>query len=239
MSQRKLIAEGKTSQIYLKDSYVYKVFSASYPSSWILKEVEINNEVRNNTKLCVVHNEFIKETNEIKMEYIEGKTLGDRIKKDKYKNALDDLIDLQLSIYKYKNLKLPNAKVSLRERIIDSKLEKEIKNKALIALDKIPSSNNLCHFDIHLLNIMFENQKYYIIDWVNAKNSHPILDIARTYVILKQYASRQSNKYLKLIIKKGGFDEELVTPAVTVMATLRLLDNDTNTFKSNLYELII
>ena len=86
---------------------------------------------------------------------------------------------------------------------------------------------------------MFENQKYYIIDWVNAKNSHPILDIARTYVILKQYASRQSNKYLKLIIKKSGFDEELVTPAVTVMATLRLLDNDTNTFKSNLYELII
>lgn len=49
---------------------------------------------------------------------------------------------------------------------------------------------------------MYAHSEYYIIDWINAKLGNPVLDIARTYVVLKQYAQRQANKYLKMIVQK-------------------------------------
>ena len=53
---------------------------------------------------------------------------------------------------------------------------------------------------------MYDHSEDSIIDWVNTKLGNPVLDIARTYIILKQYAQRMANKYLKLISKKGAMN---------------------------------
>lgn len=45
------------------------------------------------------------------MDYIDGYTLGERMRKEKYEEAFEDLVTIQLSIHKYQNLELPQAQV--------------------------------------------------------------------------------------------------------------------------------
>lgn len=237
-SNRKLIGAGVVSKIYLEDNMAYKTFPTEYPLDWITHEVNIQQEIIEHTNLHIPKMELLKDAKEIKMDFIDGDTLAERIRKEKYKLFLEDLVDIQLSIYEYSDLKLENAHEIFEKQIKESKLDEELKINGLYRLEKIEKKNSLCHFDIHFLNIMYAHSEYYIIDWVNAKLGNPILDIARTYIILQQYAQRQANKYLKMIAKNGNYritDIEFVIP---VMAILRLLEEDTGTFKEKLLEMI-
>lgn len=235
---RKLIGSGKIANIYLDNGYAYKSFRDEYPLEWIAYEVNIQNEIHDNTKLCIPKAELLNDIKEIKMEYIQGYTLAERMRKEKYKFALEDLVDIQLSIYKYSDLKLDHSHEVFTQQIKASTLDSELKEKALHTLTIIEKKNILCHFDIHFLNIMFDQSDYYIIDWVNAKLGNPILDIARTYVILKQYAQRLANKYLKMMVHKGHFQMEELQNAISLMAILRLLEGDVGAFREKLMDLI-
>ena len=148
------------------------------------------------------------------------------------------LIDVQLSIYDYSNLELDQAHEIFEKRNKESELEKEYKLIGLSALAKIEKKTALCHFDIHFLNIMYTHSEYYIIDWVNAMLGNPVMDIARTYVILKQYAQRMANKYLKLISKKGAYELEEIKIAIPLMAILRMLETDAESYHENLMSLL-
>ena len=85
---------------------------------------------------------------------------------------------------------------------------------------------------------MYDHTDYYIIDWINAKLGNPVLDIARTYIILKQYAQRLANKYLKAIVKKGNYVMADVETAIPLMAILRLTEHDATDFEAKLLEMI-
>ena len=84
---------------------------------------------------------------------------------------------------------------------------------------------------------MYDHSEYSIIDWVNAKLGNPVLDIARTYIILKQYAQRIANKYLKIISKKGGYELEGIKMAIPLMAILRMLETDAESYHGSLMAL--
>lgn len=236
---RKLIGKGRISEVYLDNGYAYKTFPNNYPPSWIEYEVSIQNEIYDNTKLPVIQHEFLYDKKEIKMKYINGIELAERIKNQKYKNGLEDLIKLQKKVYEYKSLNLPNAHDSFERRIINSSLEEKIKEIALKSLRQIEKQNFLCHFDLHFSNLMYDGTEYYIIDWINAKLANPILDIAHTFIILKQYVSRYANKYLKMIAKEMNLKESDILKAVPIMASLRLLDGDINDFNKKLIQMIL
>lgn len=91
---------------------------------------------------------------------------------------------------------------------------------------------------MHLLNVICVDSEYYIVDWVNSKLANPILDIARTYIVLKQYASRLANKYLKLMLAKRKYTLDEANIAIRLMAILRLLENDAVVFQDNLEKII-
>lgn len=237
-SKRKLIGAGAVSKIYEEDNVAYKTFPNKYPLEWIAYEVSIQEEIFEHTKLNIPKMELIEENKEIKMDYINGCTLADRILKEKYKQGLEDLIDIQLSIYEHCDLKLDNAHDAFEKQIRESNLDDELKRIGLSVLEKIEKKNSLCHLDIHFLNIMYTNSEYYIIDWVNAKLGNPIFDIARTYVILIQHAKRLANKYLKTIASKGCFSITEIESAIPLMAILRLLEVDEESFKKELLEMI-
>ncbi|MFL2095292.1 aminoglycoside phosphotransferase family protein [Marinilactibacillus psychrotolerans] len=236
--KRKLVGKGAVSNIYLDNGFAYKVYSEEYPLDWIEYEVNIQREVIQKTKLRVPNVEFLKNNREIKMDYIDGYTLGERMRKEKYKASLDDLVAIQLSIHQYSHLNLPQSHEVFQKQLEESDLDESLKNKALKILQQIQIKQNLCHFDFHFLNIMYDHKDYYIIDWVNAKLGNPTMDIARTYVILKQYAQRLANRYLKLIVEKENFNIDEIRLAIPLMATLRLLEDDTVSFRDTLLELI-
>ncbi|MGL5685899.1 MAG: phosphotransferase [Vagococcus fluvialis] len=237
-TNRKLIGSGAVSRIYVEDDIAYKTYPTEYPLDWVAYEVNIQQEIIEHTNLRIPKMELLKDAKEIRMDFIDGYTLAERIRKEKYKLFLEDFVDIQLSIYEYSDLKLENAHEIFKKQIKESKLGEEFKIIGLSALEKIEKKNILCHLDIHFLNIMYAHSEYYIIDWINAKLGNPVLDIARTYVVLKQYAQRQANKYLKMIVQKGDFKITDIESAIRVMAILRLLEEDAENFKKKLLEMI-
>jgi thiamine kinase-like enzyme len=172
------------------------------------------------------------------MDLISGITLADRMRKLKYKHGLEDMIALQIKTYAYDDLELPTAYDAYKEQILNSNLDEEIKHKAIDTLLTIKPIKKLCHFDFHLENIMYDGQKYIIIDWVNAKLGNPLMDIARSYIIFKQYVKRLANKYLRLMTKEMNIDVTEVYRVLPLMAALRMLEHIDEAFNLELKTMI-
>ncbi|MFA6647745.1 MAG: phosphotransferase [Candidatus Izemoplasmatales bacterium] len=217
------IGEGKTATVYLDGNFAYKCYHNGYDIKNINYEVMVQNEVYSKTKLNVAKYEI--EDKKIKMTFFDGALFADRIRIEKYKNWLDDFIDLQVSVYQYKDLDLLDSYSIFKNQISNSDLNDNLKNKALKSLHNIEKIKSLCHFDFHPLNIIYSQKKYYIIDWTNAKLGNPVMDIASTYIIFRQYLKRQSNKYLRMISKKINVLESDVIKAIPVMAFIKLREN--------------
>jgi 3-oxoacyl-[acyl-carrier-protein] synthase III len=85
---------------------------------------------------------------------------------------------------------------------------------------------------------MYDGQKYIIIDWVNAKLGNPLMDIARSYIIFKQYVKRLANKYLRLMTKEMNIDVTEVYRVLPLMAALRMLEHIDEAFNLELKTMI-
>jgi tRNA A-37 threonylcarbamoyl transferase component Bud32 len=236
--KRELIGEGRIAKVYLEDGYAYKCFKQTHPIDWITYEVNIQNEVAKKTKLPVLSYTFTDNPYEIKMPYINGIELTDRMRKHKYKSGVEDLIDLQKQVFAYENLNLPHAHDVFKHTLETAHLDEKLRHIGLEALASIERKNVLCHLDFHFSNIMFDGKKYFIIDWVNAKLGNSVLDIARTYVILVQYAYRLSGKYLKMIAKDLKMSLDSFEKPIKLMAILRMLEMSDEETSQRLLDLI-
>lgn len=225
LNERTLIGKGRMADVYLWNGYAYKCFNHQYPDDWIKYELDIQ-RIINGTKLpCVRYlpSEFPRS---IKMNYIEGVTLADRVMKEKYKQGVEDLIDLMGQIHQVSDLSLPDLNPSLKMTIERLIVDSSYKQIAYRCIDELPDDCILCHLDFHFLNVLYSDASYTVIDWVNAKKGHPIYDVARSYVIFHEFAYRLSKKFLTLARKKYKFDESDLTKAIFVMALHRLGETD-------------
>lgn len=218
------IGRGAQAVVYYYNGFAYKAYSGQYPKEWIRYEFTIQKEIIK-TGLPVIKYYETEEFNILKMDYINGMTLADRIRKEKYKNGVEDLIRVQKEVHKFRNVKIPSFKKQALNDINQLQVEQEKKDKALEYLAEIEEKNNLLHLDFHFLNIMYAGEKYYIIDWINAKIGNPIYDYARSYVIMNEFAYRLSIKYLSLITKDKEIDSTDFKKAIYVMSLLRLREN--------------
>ena len=89
-------------------------------------------------------------------------------------------------------------------------------------LASIEKGHQLCHFDLHFENILYDKENHFIIDRTNAKEAKPVLDVARSYVILRQYAYRMSQTYLRKV--KGLYNPLELEKAIYVMAFDRFVE---------------
>ncbi|MFV0395504.1 MAG: phosphotransferase [Coprobacillaceae bacterium] len=235
-----LIGEGVIAKIYLKEGYAYKKFKLDSMTSWIHYEFDVHKEVEENTQLNVVKYYEVLDDSIIKMEYIKGMNLSKvvRNKMMTMPKNIEVIIDIQQSIHAYTNLKLQNAHEVYKKKIENSSIKKEIKNVALKNLNKIEKMNILCHLDIHYENIMFDGHRYYIIDWSSALLANPVFDIARTYVIFKQYVKRQANNYLKKALERTGITKEEFERALFVVVAIRVIELGNHPFSKELLTLI-
>ena len=232
------IGKGKVSTILSDGTYAYKTYPASYRTEWIRAEEAIHHELSSKTDLPVPECTFIAKTRQLRMALIDGMTLADRIRKETYKEGLLDLVRLQMMTYRYRDLDLEDAFLVYETRLKNASLDPGLRTIALDALNRIGRIRVLCHFDFHFENIMVDRTGYHIIDWVNAMLGNPVMDIARTYVILRQYAVRMSGPYLKMITKEISIDPKEVMKAVPLMAVLRMAEDDTGAFRSVLETLV-
>lgn len=61
------------------------------------------------------------------------------------------------------------------------------KGAVLTILDGLPAKHNICHGDANPNNILFSNGQPVLIDWMNAANGNPEVDLAE-FIIMIRYA---------------------------------------------------
>lgn len=216
---QKEVGLGKQAIVYYYKGYAYKVFNNSN-KDWIDYEVFVQNEIlKTNLPVIKYH-----DSNDcyIKMDYINGQTLGSKILKDKYKNGVEDLLFLQKKIHTIKSLNLKSFKSFALNQLDRLDVSTVRKSNALNILNYLDDCDVLLHLDFHFLNIMESNNEYTIIDWVNAKLGNPLFDYARTYVIMNEFAFRLSKKYLSLLRNDLEVNPLNLDQAIYVMALFRL-----------------
>lgn len=233
LTTRKVIGNGRVSTIYSDGVQAYKTYPNHYPEAYIQHEVSTMQVIKNHTTIVLPEAVFDGPNKTIQMTLIQGTTLAHRMIVEKYKNGLEDLMTLQLSLYQYKDLDIDNA-YQAYECTIEHSKDSELKVCAKTALDHIERRTQLCHFDFHFENIMFDGCQYVIIDWTNAKLGHPVMDIARTFLILKQYAKRMANKYLRIMLQKTKITLDDFIKALPLMAYLRWLEIPDDPFQLEL-----
>ena len=216
-----VIGKGKQALVLSDGTFAYKVFNDNYPKEWIQYEYDLQKKI-NRTNLPVIKYWDILDTNCIKMDLVQGKTLGDLLFDKKLKHSVEILIKLQKEIHSNHGLNLPSFKKITKEELAKVKIDKDYINLAYQLLNLIEDGSTLLHLDLHFLNIMMNHDQITVIDWVNAKEGNPIFDYARSYIIMNEYVFRLGQKYLRMIKKDCSINTEWLDEAIFIMALLRL-----------------
>lgn len=216
-----IIGKGKQAFVLSDGFFAYKVFNEGYPKEWVQYEYELQNKI-NLTNLPVIKYWDILDTNCIKMDLVQGKTLGDLLFNKQLKNSVEILIKLQKEIHNIHDLNLSSFKKIMKEELAKVKIDKDYINLAYYLLELIDDGSTLLHLDLHFMNIMMNHDQITIIDWVNAKEGNPIFDCARSYIIMNEYVYRLGQKYLRMIKKDDSVNTDYLDEAIFIMALLRL-----------------
>lgn len=109
-------------------------------------------------------------------------------------------------------------------------------------LEKLPDAQSICHGDMHPDNVLIHGDKATVIDWVNTTVGHPLMDVAKSSIILvtpympesvsrskallQRFARRAVRReYLREYVRVSGATIEDIDAFVLPVAAARLRDN--------------
>ena len=162
------------------------------------------------------------------MQYINGKPLMQpQMGKNERCNAIDILVKLQCTVHKVTASGQPKQIEKLAQKIKQTQhISESKKSKILTTLERLDTnSDNLCHGDFHPLNILYDGSSHWIIDWVDATVGNPLADACRTYLIFKQFITRQAGIYLRSFCKEANVKSDDVLIWLPVITAARLNEN--------------
>lgn len=233
----KIIGHGAQAEVYLWKGSAYKVFRPDYPAEWIAFEIDQQKAV-NALGLCPVRYEKTEDAHTIKMDFVDGIMLEERLNGG-YKDGFADLAAAHRFVHSVEAAgTIPNLRESFTSAINSFSLPgitDAQKQRALEIINEIPEEKRICHLDLHLQNLMFLKDSkdafpYVIIDWVNAREGNPIFDYARVFVIFKEFAPFIIDFFMDAIKddlnklqSKDAFHD-----AVGVCALLRLTEHNSD-----------
>jgi tRNA A-37 threonylcarbamoyl transferase component Bud32 len=225
-----LIASGAQADVYLDKGKAIKLFKNDLPKEEI--EYEINSQkmafeyglpVPEIYDIIVINGKY-----GIVMEYIEGipigkKMLDDQTKTDEY---LRESIEIQLKIQSIITDKFPPMKDKLEWKILHAKyIEEATKKKIYQSVSNKPFGKNLCHGDLHVLNLLETKKGIKIIDWVDASSGSRGADVYRTYLLYKTNKPEIAGIYLELYCEISKMAKDEIFEWEPIIAVARLSDN--------------
>lgn len=96
---------------------------------------------------------------------------------------------LQAVIHQKSSPRLPSLRRNMEEAIQAVPWPGPVAKRRIVRyLRTLPEGEAVCHFDFHPDNILLEEGRPVVIDWVNAAAGHPYADICRTWLILSSGA---------------------------------------------------
>ena len=230
MELNNLIASNSLVDIYQNGDTVVKLFKEDLPKTNALYESLTHARVES-TGLPVPK---IKEVSvidgrwAIHMDYIKGKTLADLMKEDP-KNAseyIEKFIDLQLLVHAQTTPKLSKLKDKLSRQINSLTCIDAIKRYDLLTrLDSKPKHTKLCHGNFTPENIIVNDGKTYIVDWMHARQGNASADVGRTYLLLNLQHPEIADEYLDLFCQKTATSKRYVQEWLPIVAAAQLIMN--------------
>jgi len=238
-----LIGEGATTKVYRDGDKAVKLYT-NIPFIQVENEAQMQSfSVEKGLPVPKVYGvrEFGENMIALDMEYIHGKhLLHDNMNKDERYTAIQTLVKLQCAVHSINAEGLPKQCSNIIRKIERNKyIDKNVINSLLLYIESLNTKfTNLCHGDFHPLNIMFDGEKYWIIDWVDAVVGSPVADACRTYLIFKQFLLRYSGVYLRCFCKEAGVKEEDVLAWLPAVAAARMTENMDNKARTFLMKII-
>lgn len=194
MELKKLIAKGDGIEVYESDNLAIKVFDNPEQKEKCLYEALTQARVETTLVNSWVKMPSVKEVGvlpdgrwAIAMDLIKGKSMADLIKEtpEKTELYLDKLVEIQTELHAQYMPLLSKLKDKMTRQIKSLKVIDEIKKYELLTrLDSMPKHIKLCHGNLSPDNIIINDEGYFVIDWVAARQGNASADSARTYLLL-------------------------------------------------------
>lgn len=185
------IAEGGTSEIFAWDeNKILKLYHEGAPSGDAEQEA-IHASIAYDAGVktpAVIDTITIENRQGIIFERVHGVTMVDAIIANPQKLIpyAHLLAELQADIHTHTAPKLSLQRQRLQRQIQSvSGLAKETKAAIITGLDRLQDDNAICHGDFHPENILLTAEEPVIIDWVDTTQGSPVVDVARTALMLR------------------------------------------------------
>ncbi len=162
------------------------------------------------------------------MDYVDGSPLiHPTMGEDEFAEAMLALVKLQCQVHRIDAVGLPKQADHLGWKITHTGyLEESLADRVLLLMKRLDDGQTkLCHGDFHPLNILFDGQKHWIIDWMDATAGSPLADACRTYLLLKQHMNQAAEAYLGIFCGEAGVAPEGVLAWMPVFAAARMSEN--------------
>jgi len=178
-------------------------------------------------------------------ERVDGMTMLQAFMKKPWKIPIyaRQLAELQADMHKHCVPELPSQRERLERKINQAGiLPENLRQAALHALELLPEDDKLCHGDFHPNNIVLASHGPVIIDWIDASRGSPIMDVARSTLLMgggplppgtpfvwlvKQLRDWIYQIYLRRYFQLNPVDRHQLSTWVPVAAAARLDENIT------------
>ena len=237
------IAVGNTAKIYLHKNRIVKVFNDYLPST----ESSYEANKQKYALSCGLPVPKILDVTKIDgkqaiiMEYIKGKTIGEKL----YENMelaeyyLNISVEIQQKIHMIVADTLEPMSEKLSRQIKSAhNLDEKQKSALLKRLDKMTIEDRLCHGDFHLFNLIMTDNKVTIIDWVDSSAGDIHADIYRTYLLYSQLSVELADMYVRLYCEKSGLSKDDVFQWAPIIAGARLSECVSSEKSERLIEIV-
>jgi uncharacterized protein (TIGR02172 family) len=184
------IAIGFTAKIHAwKDGQVLKLFNQGISRSTVEYEANITRLVHDTGFPVPAVGEIVEIDGCFGLEYerVEGVTMLQALMKRpcKFPTFAQQLADIQAEMHTRSIPGLPSQRERLERKIKRTELlPEDVRQAALNALARLPDDNKLCHGDFHPGNIVLTPHTPVVIDWIDASRGSPIMDVARSTLLM-------------------------------------------------------
>ena len=225
MKLETVIAKRSNKTIYRDGDVAIKVFDESYSKANILNEA-LNHAKIEETGLNIPKiREVLKIDGKwaIAMDYIEGETLGEKMRKDpdNIEKYLDMFVDIQLSIHEKRAPNLTKLKDKMRDKIslahlVDATTRYELHTR----LEGMPKHSKVCHGDLQPEDIIItDDGTPFILDWAHATQGNASADAARCFLLFNLKGKKElGDIYLRKFCKKSDTAKQYVQKWMPIVA---------------------
>ncbi len=184
------LSKGRTAEVYrIDDKKVLKLFYEDFPLSAV--ELEYGNNLQiQSTGLKIPETFGLYKMNGrygIVYEKISGNSMLMEMFSniEKISEYMRVLAEVHSEIHKKTLNKLGSYNEKLKRDIDESSvLSHPEKDRLLTKLKEVAHKENLCHGDFHPDNVIISGRGPVVIDWITAVKGNPVVDIARTVLLI-------------------------------------------------------